>query len=148
MRWNIFFRYSSSSSSSNAPPRGSLGHHRWFHNQFPPFSPVFHCSLGLGELQACSVPDAFPPPFYFHKQQINRETPHFTFMRWAQNADIHAPIHLNSIGCSKMFFSLCFSFLLVGAFDMHLEPESKKWVKNNFHTAKNAPKQATPFLCY
>ena len=29
------------SSSSSIPwPRGSLGHHRWFHNQFPPFFPV------------------------------------------------------------------------------------------------------------
>ena len=30
---------------------GSLGHHRWFHNQFPPFFPLLHCPLELGELQ-------------------------------------------------------------------------------------------------
>ena len=42
----------------------SLGHYRWLHNQFPPFFPVLHCPLGLGELQACPFSDAvFPPPF-------------------------------------------------------------------------------------
>ena len=30
-----------------------MGHHRWLHNQFSPFSPVLHCLLGLGKLQAC-----------------------------------------------------------------------------------------------
>ena len=30
-------------------PRGSLGHHRRFHNQFPLFFSVLHCPLGLGE---------------------------------------------------------------------------------------------------
>ena len=34
---------------------GSLGHHRWFCNQFSPFSPVLHCPLGLAELQACRI---------------------------------------------------------------------------------------------
>ena len=54
---------SSSSLSSCIPwPRGSLGHNRWFHNHFPPFSPVLHCSLGLGELQACPFPDVVFPP--------------------------------------------------------------------------------------
>ena len=44
---------SSSSSSSSIPwPRGSLGHHRWFCNQFSTFFPVLHCPLGLAELQA------------------------------------------------------------------------------------------------
>ena len=43
---------SSSSSSSSIPsPRGSLGHHRWFCNQFSPFFLVLHCPLGLAELQ-------------------------------------------------------------------------------------------------
>ena len=41
-----------------------VGHHRCFHNQFPQFSPVLHCPLGFGELQACPFPNVvFPPPF-------------------------------------------------------------------------------------
>ena len=32
-------------------------------HQFPPFSPVLHCPLGLGELQACPFPDVVFPPF-------------------------------------------------------------------------------------
>ena len=40
----------------------SLGHHRWFCNHFPPFFPVLHCPLGLGELQACPFPDVVFPP--------------------------------------------------------------------------------------
>ena len=39
-----------------------MGHHRWFRNQFPPFFPVLHCPLGLGELQACPFPDVVFPP--------------------------------------------------------------------------------------
>ena len=49
------------SSSRIHYPRGSLEHHKWFCNQFPPFSPVLHCPLGLGELQSCPFPDVFPP---------------------------------------------------------------------------------------
>ena len=30
--------------------------------QFPPFIPVLHCPLGLGELQACPFPDVVFPP--------------------------------------------------------------------------------------
>ena len=38
-------------------PRGSLGQHRWPHNQFfSPFICVLHCPLGLGELQTCPFP--------------------------------------------------------------------------------------------
>ena len=41
----------------------ALGHHRWFHNQFPPFFfSVLHCPLGLSELQACPFPDVVFPP--------------------------------------------------------------------------------------
>ena len=40
---------------------GSLGHHWWFHDQFPPFFSVLQCPLGLGELQACPFPDAVFP---------------------------------------------------------------------------------------
>ena len=43
-------------------PRGSLGHHRWFNNQFPPLFSVSHCPLGLGELQACLFRDVVLPP--------------------------------------------------------------------------------------
>ena len=43
-------------------PQGSLGHRRWLHNQFPPFFYVFHCSLGLGKLQACPFPNVVFPP--------------------------------------------------------------------------------------
>ena len=31
-------------------------------NQFPPIFPVLHCPLGLGELQACAIPDVVFPP--------------------------------------------------------------------------------------
>ena len=41
---------------------GSLGHHRWFRNQFSPFVPVLHCPLGLCEHQACPFPDVVFPP--------------------------------------------------------------------------------------
>ena len=65
-KWNSYvipgFRHSSSSLSSSLNPRGSLEHQRWFHNQFPPFFPVLHCPLGLGELQACPFPDVVFPP--------------------------------------------------------------------------------------
>ena len=37
-------------------PRGSLGHHTWFRDQFSPFFPVPHCPLGFGEFQACPFP--------------------------------------------------------------------------------------------
>ena len=60
--WTSFMCVFSSSSSSSIPlPRGSLVHHRWFHNQFPPFFPLFHCCLGLGEPQACPFPDVVFP---------------------------------------------------------------------------------------
>ena len=51
-------------------PHLSLNHEgRWgttdrFHNQFLPFSPVPHCSLGLGEVQACPFPDVVFPLFF------------------------------------------------------------------------------------
>ena len=37
--------------------QGSPGHHRWLHDQFPPFSPVLHSALGRGEHQASSFLD-------------------------------------------------------------------------------------------
>ena len=41
--WPLFVAMAmpNSSSSSIPSPRGSLGHHRWFYNQFSPFFPVF-----------------------------------------------------------------------------------------------------------
>ena len=39
-----------------------MGHYRWFRNQFPPFLPNLHYTLGLGELQACLFPDVVFPP--------------------------------------------------------------------------------------
>ena len=39
-----------------------MGYHRQFYNQFPPFSPILHCPLGLHELQACPFPDIIFPP--------------------------------------------------------------------------------------
>ena len=54
-----------------------------------------------------------------HKQG----NPHFTFMRRAQNADTHA---LKQPRLSQNILPVCFSFELVIASDMHLEPESEK----------------------
>ena len=75
---------SHSSSSPIPSPRGSLGHHRWFHNQFPPFFPSLHCPPELGKLQACPFPDVvFPPlllsassssPFHCALQDVSGQT--------------------------------------------------------------------------
>ena len=43
---------------------GLLGHHRWLHNQFPPFFSVLHCLLGLEKLQACPFPDVVFPTLF------------------------------------------------------------------------------------
>ena len=40
----------------------SLGHNRWLHNQFPPFSSVLHCPLELGDLLAFLFPAVIFPP--------------------------------------------------------------------------------------
>ena len=72
---------------------------------------------------------------FFYNQHINKVTPHFTFMRRAQNADTHA---LKQHRLSKNISPVCSSFVLVIASNIHLEPESKKRAKNvDFHTAKN-----------
>ena len=59
----------------------------------------------------------------FYNQQINKVTPHFTFMRWAQNVDTHA---LKQHRLSQKIFPVCSIFILVIASDMHLKPESEK----------------------
>ena len=63
-------------------------------------------------------------------------------MRRAQNADTHAH---KQHRLSQNISSVCSSFVLVIASDMHLESESEKPAKNvDFHTAKNI--QIQPIL--
>ena len=65
-------------------------------------------------------------------------------MRRAQNADTHA---LKQHRLSQNSSPVCFSFVLIIASDMHLEPESEKRAKNvDFHTAKNVQIQAALFF--
>ena len=79
----------------------------------------------------------------FYNQQINKVTPHFTFMRRAQNADTHA---LKQHWLSQNISTVCASFVLVIASDMLLEPESEKRARNvHFHTTKNIQIQSTLF---
>ena len=81
--------------------------------------------------------------FFFYIQHINNVTPHFTFMRRAQNADIHA---LKQPQPSQNISPVCSSFVLVIASDMHLESQSEKRAKNvDLHTAKNIQIQPTLF---
>ena len=61
--------------------------------------------------------------FFFYNQHINKVTPHFTFMRRAENADTHA---LKQHRLSQNISPVCSSFVLVIASDMDLEPESEK----------------------
>ena len=58
---------------------------------------------------------------FFNNQHMNKVTPHFTFMRRAQNADTHA---LKQHRLSQNIFPVCSSFVLDISSDMHLEPES------------------------
>ena len=82
----------------------------------------------------------------FYDQRINKVTPHFTFMRRAQNADTRA---LKQHRLSKNIFPICSSVELVIASDMHLELESKKRAKNvYFHTTKNIQIQTRLFRCF
>ena len=68
-------------------------------------------------------------------------TPHFAFIRRAQNADTRA---LKQPRLSQNIPPVCFSFVLVIASDMHLEYESEKRAKNvDLHTAKNIQIQTT-----
>ena len=78
-----------------------------------------------------------------YNQHINKVTPHFTFMRRAQNADTHA---FKQHWLSQNIFPVCSTFVLVIASGMHLEPESENRVKNvHFHTTKNIQIQSTLF---
>ena len=80
---------------------------------------------------------------FFYDQHVNKVTAHFTFMRRAQNADTHSH---KQHRLSQHIFPVGFSFVLVIASDMHLEPESEKREKNvNFHTTKNIQIQSTLF---
>ena len=73
--------------------QGSLTHHRWLHNQFPPFFSVLHCLLVLDELQACPFPNVVFPPLplsasssYFGQTPMNGRYVHTTTLcvslRW------------------------------------------------------------------
>ena len=89
--------------------------------------------LNLNKIGAISI----------YNHHINKVTPHFTFMRRAQNTDTHA-LKLHRL--SQNISPVCSSFVLVIAFDMHLEPQSEKRAKNiDFHTAKNIQIQPTLF---
>ena len=57
----------------------------------------------------------------FYNQHINKVTPHFTFMRRAQNADTHAHKQQR---LSQNIFPIGSIVVLVIASDMHLEQES------------------------
>ena len=71
-------------------------------------------------------------------------TPHFTFMRRAQNADTHA---LKQHRLSQNSSPVCSSFVLVIASAMYLEPETEKRAKLvDFHTVENVQIQATFFF--
>ena len=81
--------------------------------------------------------------YFFYNQHINKVTPHFSFMRRAQNEDTHAH---KQHRLSQNIFPVGSSFVLVIASDMHLEHESEKRVKNvHFHTTKNIQIQSTLF---
>ena len=69
-----------------------------------------------------------------YNQHINKVTPHFTFMRRAQNADTHT---------FKQYLlsqNISLSAPLVIASDMHPESEREKRAKNvDFHTDEKYP---------
>ena len=89
-------------------------------------------SLNLNKISEISILQSA------HKQV----TPHFTFMRRAQNADTHA---LKQHRLSQNVSAVCFSFVLVIASDKHLDSESEKQAKNVEDTAKNIQIQPTLF---
>ena len=74
----------------------------------------------------------------FYNQQINKVTPHFTFMRRAQNADTLA---LKQPRLSHNISSVCSSYVLVIASDMHLESQSKTNKQTTTTTNKQTNKQ-------
>ena len=55
-----FFFYRSPSPIHS--PRGSLGHHRWLHNQFPPFFSLLHCP-GTRRTPGLCTPRCLPTCF-------------------------------------------------------------------------------------
>ena len=83
-----------------------VGHHRWFHYQFPPFFCFLDCPLGLGELQACPFPDVvFPPlplttlssyPFHCALQDGFGQT-------WWWTGDITIPLQFASLYGGQVF---------------------------------------------
>ena len=80
--------------------------------------------LNLNKIGAISI----------YNQHINKVTPHFIFMRQAQNADT---LVLKQPRLSRNISPVCSSFVPVIASDMHLESQSEKRAKNvDLHTAK------------
>ena len=64
----------------------------------------------------------------------NKVTPHFTFMRRAENADTHA---LKQPRLSRNISPAGSSFVLVIASNMHLEPESeKRWLSHSLKISR------------
>ena len=79
---------------------------------------------------------------YFYNQHINKGTPHFTFMRRAQNADIH--MHSNSIGCPKILPPSAPVLYWLSHLTCILSPKAQV----DFHTTKNVQIQVTPFSLF
>ena len=80
----------------------------------------------------------------FYNQHINKVTPHFTFMRRAQNADTYA---LKQHRLSQNISPDYSSFVLVIASDMHLESQSKTNKQTTTTTNKQTNKQTkTPLI--
>ena len=80
----------------------------------------------------------------FYNKQINKLTPHFTFMHWAQNADTH-PLKQHRLSQNTVPPSAPWSLYWL----VHLTCISSLKAKNiDFHTAKNIHIQATLFLYF
>ena len=78
----------------------------------------------------------------FYNQHINKVTPHFTFMRRAQNADTHA--HKQHRLSQNISLSAPVLYWL-----SHLACISSLKAKNvHFHTTKNIQIQSTPFYYF
>ena len=94
---------------------GSLGHHRWFHNQFPPFSLVLHCPLGLGKLQACPFPGCclptsssvccLPPGFTVPCEMVFARP--YEWETWPYHCSLRLFICLTTVQKDSLVFFVC-----------------------------------------